>query len=129
MNSQAQQLYIRTQVNTASPGELTLMLFNGCIKYMKQALEGIERKDYASKNLNIKKSQDILDELLITLNMEYEISKNLSALYMFMKEKLFEVNVRLNKDSLQVCIDLLSELRDAWAEAVKSLKHAQKAQA
>jgi flagellar protein FliS len=129
MNSQAQQLYIRTQVNTASPGELTLMLFNGSIKYMKQALDGIRNKDYEAKNVNIKKSQDIIDELLITLDMKYEIAKNLSKLYLFIKEQLFEANAKLNVESLQVSIDLMSELRDAWAEALKSLKNTQKVQA
>lgn len=128
MNSQAQQLYIRTQVNTASPGELTLMLFNGSIKYMKQALDGIRNKDYEAKNVNIKKSQDIIDELLITLDMKYEIAKNLSKLYLFIKEQLFEANAKLNVESLQVSIDLMSELRDAWAEALKSLKSTQKVQ-
>lgn len=95
---------------------------------MKQALDGIRNKDYEAKNVNIKKSQDIIDELLITLDMKYEIAKNLSKLYLFIKEQLFEANAKLNVESLQVSIDLMSELRDAWAEALKSLKNTQKVQ-
>jgi flagellar protein FliS len=122
MRAQAHNQYIQTQVNTAIPGELTLMLYNGCLRFMKQALLDLENNDYEKKNVNINKSQDILDELLITLNYNYEISTNLSALYVFIKEKLFEASIKLNIESLQVSIDLVTDLRDTWAEALKLTK-------
>ncbi|XOK61318.1 flagellar export chaperone FliS [Paenibacillus elgii] len=123
MNQQAQQLYLRTQVSTAAPGELTLLLYNGCIKFMKQAQEALVTKNYSEKNINIKKAQDIIDELMITLNMDYEISKNLKMLYVFIKEQLFEANFKLNMESLETSISLVTELRDTWVEALKSLKN------
>ncbi|KZE77888.1 flagellar protein FliS [Paenibacillus elgii] len=123
MNQQAQQLYLRTQVSTAAPGELTLLLFNGCIKFMKQAQEALVTKNYNEKNVNLKKAQDIIDELMITLNMDYEISKNLKMLYVFIKEQLFEANFKLSMECLETSISLVTELRDTWVEALKILKN------
>jgi flagellar secretion chaperone FliS len=122
MNSQAQQVYIKTQANTAHPGELTLMLYNGCLKFMKQGMESIERREFEAKNNNLQRAIDILDELQITLNMDYEISSNLFSLYAFIKERVVEANIRMNKDSIQVCINLLIELRDTWVQALKQVK-------
>ncbi|MEB3102349.1 flagellar export chaperone FliS [Ferviditalea candida] len=122
MNNQVQNLYAKTQVNTAHPGELTLMLYNGCIKFMKQAIKDTENKDFESKNYHIQRSVDIIDELQITLNMDYEISQNLFRLYTFVKEQLMEANIKLNKGSLESAIHFMSELRDAWAQALKEVK-------
>ncbi|CAM3692624.1 flagellar export chaperone FliS [Cohnella lubricantis] len=119
MNGQAQQAYLQMQVKTASPGELTLMLYNGCIRFMKQAQHCIETRDYAGKNQYIQKAQNIIEELLITLDPQYEISANLADLYRFMQSQLVEANIRLQVDSLQSCINLMTELKDTWAEAVK----------
>jgi flagellar secretion chaperone FliS len=121
--AQAQALYLKMQVNTASPGDLTLMLYNGCIKFMKQGLDALKRKDFEAKNDNIKRAQDIIDELVITLNMKYDIAKQLSALYEFINWQLVEANVKLHEQSLETAIDMVTELRDAWAEANKIVKN------
>ncbi|GIP47425.1 flagellar protein FliS [Paenibacillus sp. J53TS2] len=121
MGQQAQETYLRMQVQTAAPWELTTMLFNGSIKFMKQAKLAIENKDYESKNANIKKTIDILDELLITLNHSYDISKQLQALYNYMKERLFLANTKLSNDYIEECIDLMVELRDTWVQAMKGM--------
>jgi flagellar secretion chaperone FliS len=118
-------MYMNTQINTAHPGELTLMLYNGCLKFMKQAKENIENKNFEAKNNNIKRTLDIIDELQITLDMKYEISHNLFSLYTFIKEKLVEANIGMNKDNLEVCIDLMVQLRDTWAQALKQVKSSQ----
>jgi flagellar secretion chaperone FliS len=122
VNQQAQNLYLTTQIKTASSGELTLLLYNGCLKFMRQALDSIHRKDYSAKNENLKRSQEIIDELMITLNMNYEISHNLYALYQFIKENLIKSNMKMDVESLEYCIKMVQELRDTWAEALKSLK-------
>ncbi|MDO3678814.1 flagellar export chaperone FliS [Paenibacillus ehimensis] len=128
IQQQGQETYLRMQVTTAAPWELTLMLYNGCIKFMKQALDGIQKSDYEAKNMNIKKAIRIIDELIATLDKKYEISKNLDALYVFMKDKLFEANVKLNVEALQVSIELMTDLRDTWVKAMKSLKSPAKVQ-
>lgn len=119
MNQQAQDTYLRMQVNTAAPWELTAMLYNGCIKFMKQAQQGIQMKDYQSKNIYIQKSVDILDELLSTLKMEYEVSKQLFSLYDYMKNRLFQANIQLNESYIQECIELMTELKDTWIQSMK----------
>lgn len=122
MNVQAQNVYLQTKINTSSPGELLLMLYDGCIQFLKKAIKNIESKDYQQKNYFIQNADSILDELIITLNMDYEISEKLLALYVYMKEKLYEANIKLKKESLQEVIDMMTELRGSWAQANQSLK-------
>ncbi|UUZ91211.1 flagellar export chaperone FliS [Paenibacillus sp. P25] len=118
----AHNKYMTTQINTAHPGDLTLMLYNGCLKFMKQAVDNIGQKNYESKNENLKKAMDIIDELVITLNMNYEISHNLYALYQFMRSKLITGNMKMDTDSINDVIRLMTELRDTWAQALKQVK-------
>ncbi|OPH54561.1 flagellar export chaperone FliS [Paenibacillus ferrarius] len=128
MNQQAQATYLRMQVNTAAPWELTTMLFSGCIKFMKQGLMAIENEDFNLKNINIKKAVDILDELTITLNHNYEIADQLGKIYDYVKRRLFHVNFKLDVYALQECIELISELRDTWVMAMKELHGVAKVQ-
>ncbi|OXM86358.1 flagellar export chaperone FliS [Paenibacillus rigui] len=122
MNYRAQQSYLTSQVNTAHPGDLTLMLYNGCIKFMKQAIDSIEKKDYEAKNNYIQRAIDIIDELMITLNMSYPISQNLFSLYQFMKENLIQGNIKLDIQKINVSMNLITELKEAWAQALKQVK-------
>ncbi|WP_152396375.1 flagellar export chaperone FliS [Paenibacillus guangzhouensis] len=121
INHQAQDTYLRMQVQTAAPWELTTLLFNGCIKFMKQTKDAISRQDYELKNTFIKKSVDILDELVITLDRNYEISNQLESLYAYMKERLFQANMSGNADYIDECITLMTDLRDTWVQAMKQL--------
>lgn len=122
MNMQARQAYMQNQVNTVNKSELTLMLYNGCIKFIKQASMDIVNKDYEAKNENLKKAQNIIDELIITLDMQYELSHNLKALYEFIKEQLIRANFWLDQNSLEVSLSMVTELRDTWVEAIKLTK-------
>lgn len=126
---QAQNHYMQTKVQTSSPGQLTLMLYNGCIKFIKLAVQCVEQKDYEGKHTNIVKAQNIIDELQSTLKMEYELSLQLSSLYIYINEKLFEFNVKQDVASAQVCLELVTELRDTWAEALKGLANGGQVQA
>ncbi|MNG33787.1 Flagellar protein FliS [compost metagenome] len=74
------------------------------------------------KHNNFRRAQNIIDELQATLNMEYEISNNLFSLYSFIQEKLSDANIKCDNTAAEYCINLLSELRDTWEEALKSLK-------
>ena len=87
------QQYQEQSVMTASPGELTLMLYNGCIKFINQAKLFIEQKNIEKANNAIIRAQDIIQELMVTLNMDYEISKNLAALYDYMNRRLIDANI------------------------------------
>jgi flagellar biosynthetic protein FliS len=119
MNHQAQDTYLRMQVNTAAPWELTTLLFNGCIKFMKQAVVGIESHQYEVKNTFIKKSIDIIDELLITLNYDYDLSKQLASLYEYMKDKMHQANFKNDVNAIQECIELMTDLKNTWVQSMK----------
>lgn len=121
MNQQAHETYLRMQVNTAAPWELTALLFNGCIKFMKQAMEGINTRNYKMKNDNIKRATDIINELLFTLDKQYEVAHRLTSLYDYMLHKLFIANMKLDTASLTECIELMTELKDTWIQSMKQL--------
>ncbi len=108
--------YKKTQVETANQGKLIVMLYDGCIKFLNIAIENMEPKSYDIVNNNILKAQDIISELLLSLNMNEggEISKNLFNLYMFFKKELLDANVKKDADILIKIVKMLKELREAW---------------
>ncbi len=118
-NPYAQQAYQNNTVNTASPGELTLMLYNGCIKFIKLAKKGIEEKNIEAKNTNIQKAQKIIQELMVTLDPTAEISKQMMPLYDFMHRTLIEANVKNDVAKLNEVEGLVTEFRDTWKEVIK----------
>ena len=74
------QAYQNNSVETASPGELTLMLYNGCIKFIKAGRKAMENKEIEKKNLNIQKAQNIIQELMVTMNQDYAVSQEICLL-------------------------------------------------
>src|SRR5699024_12273278 len=112
------QAYQNNAVNTASGGELTLMLYNSCVKFIRQAMKDVEKKDYEAKNTHIQKEQKIIQELMITLDQEVEISKQLLSLYDFMYNKLTEANVRNNTTTHEEVLDLAIDFRDTWKQVL-----------
>lgn len=120
--NQAQNTYFNTQISTANPGELTLMLYSGCVKFLKLALKSMEAGNFEQKNTYLIKATNIVDELLITLDMKYEISQSLSSLYFYIKELIIKANIKTHQEPLLECIQLVTELRDTWSEALKLVK-------
>lgn len=119
--NKAYQAYQNNAVNTASGGELTLMLYNGCIKFIKQAMKDVEANNYEGKNTNIQKAQNIIRELLITLDPKVEISKQFQPLYEFMLEQLTQANIENDKEKLEQVLELVTEFRNTWKQAL--IKH------
>ncbi|MFZ7944692.1 flagellar export chaperone FliS [Neobacillus sp. 19] len=117
-----QEVYLRNQVNTARPEDLTLMLYNGAIKFLNQAKMAIEKKDIPKANSSLVKTQDIITELMTTLNMDYEISKSLVSLYDYMKNRLIEANIAKDVAAIVEIESMLLELRNTWAMAMKQGK-------
>lgn len=117
-----QEVYLRNQVNTARPEDLTLMLYNGAIKFLNQAKMAIEKKDIPKANSSLVKTQDIITELMTTLNMDYEISKSLVSLYDYMKNRLIEANIAKDVAAIVEIESMLLELRNTWATAMKQGK-------
>jgi flagellar secretion chaperone FliS len=108
--------YKKTQITTANQGKLIVMLYDGVIKFLNIAIENMDPRTYDVANTNIIKAQDIITELLLSLNMKEggEISQNLFNLYMYFKKALLEANIKKNADMVRNVLKLMKELRDAW---------------
>lgn len=113
------QTYRQQSAMTASPGDLTLMLYNGCIKFIRQGILGLEARDFSQANNAILRAQDIIAEFMSTLDMGYELSGNLMELYQFINSLLIEANIKKDGRRLEAALTLVSELRDTWAEVVR----------
>ena len=122
MINNAAEAYKRQQIMTATPEALTLMLYNGCLKFMNEAKDAIEAKQWEQANTCLQKAQNIISEFRITLNMEYEISKQLMPLYNYTYDRLVEGNIKSDTKMVQEAIDIIKELRDAWVQAMKKAR-------
>lgn len=122
MVNNAAEAYKRQQILTATPEALTLMLYNGCLKFMTEGMEHIEKKDYEQANTAIQKAEKIISEFRITLNMDYEISHQLMPLYNYTYDRLVEGNIKSDKAMIQEAFNIIKELRDAWAQAMKKAR-------
>jgi flagellar secretion chaperone FliS len=120
--------YQTNSVTTASPGELTLMLYNGCLKFMKLARKGIEEKNIELKNTNLQKAQNIISELMVTLNMDLEVSKNLMSMYDYINRQLMEVNIKNDLDILTEVEGYVTEFRDTWKQVIQLNRQQQHSQ-
>ncbi|WP_342559377.1 flagellar export chaperone FliS [Metasolibacillus sp. FSL K6-0083] len=117
--------YKQNSVTTASPGELTLMLYNGCLKFLVKSKRAIEEKKFEEKNTNILKAQAIIAELMSTLNMDIEISKQMLPLYEYMNRRLIEANTKNDLAILEEVEGLVTEFRDTWKEVLKITRQQQ----
>ncbi|MEK4228447.1 flagellar export chaperone FliS [Solibacillus sp. FSL H8-0538] len=117
--------YKQNSVTTASPGELTLMLYNGCLKFLTKAKKAIEEQDIQEKNLNLQKSQAIIAELMSTLNMDMEISKQMMPLYEYINRRLIEANLKNDVAIIVEVEGLVSEFRDTWKEVLRITRQKQ----
>ncbi|WEA39928.1 flagellar export chaperone FliS [Lysinibacillus fusiformis] len=118
-NLTAQNAYKQNSVTTASPGELTLMLYNGCLKFLNKAKQAIQEKKIQEKNTNLIKAQAIISELMATLNMDIEISKQMLPLYEYMNHRLVEANIQNDVAVIEEVEGLVTEFRDTWKEVIR----------
>ncbi len=117
--------YQTNSIKTATPQELTFMLYNGLVRFIKMSIQGIEEKNVEnSNNYNIR-AQDILSEFMLTLDYKYEVSSNLLALYDYMRRRLIEANIKKDIDIMKEVLGFAEELRDTWAQAMKIAKQQQ----
>ena len=111
--------YRSNHVETADPKQLIIMLYDGALRFLDKALGTIEDyKQYDEANRNILRAQDIITELMVSLDMDRggEIANNLMSLYSFMKKELLEANVNKEKKGVQQVIKMLTELKEAWEQ-------------
>lgn len=119
MSLNAYQMYKKTQVATASQGDLLLMLFDGAIRFANQGRQCIVEQDMEQANVKLLRAQDILTELMISLDLDQgEIAENLYQLYNFIYELLVEANIKKDVDLIDQAVRFLTELRDTWRQVV-----------
>lgn len=112
-----QQRYQQSSVQTASPAKLLLMLYDGAIRFVKIGIEGIEQHDIEKTNTNLSKAQSIINELICTLNFDYEVSNSLQRLYEYMNYLLIQANTKKEKEPAEEALGYLMDLRMTWQSA------------
>ena len=117
------QQYKNSKILTASPAELTLMLYDGCIKFCNMAVMAINAKDYPAANQNIRKAERIIGEFQMTLDHKYEVAKDFDNIYDYVLRRLHEANVAKDTEILGECITHMRSLRDTWKEVMKQTGH------
>ncbi|MET1029633.1 flagellar export chaperone FliS, partial [Domibacillus tundrae] len=119
------QAYANNSVNTASPGDLTLMLYNGCIKFIRYAEKAMKENNIEQKNTNVQKAQAIIRELSITLKTDTDLAKNMLSLYEFLHERLVEANIKNDPAILKEVEEFVTEFRDTWKQVIQENRRIQ----
>ena len=119
----AYSAYAKNKITTASPTELTLMLYDGAIKFCNIAIEAIEKKDYKKANTNIQKAEKIIGELQGTLDFKYPVAKDFDRVYSYLMMRLIKANMKKDTEILEEVLRHLHEMRDAWKEVMQKTKN------
>lgn len=122
MLANAALTYQNNKVNTAKPAELTLMLYEGAIKFCNMAVIGMEEHDLSKANLNIKKVERIITHLRATLDFKYPVAKDFDRVYDYIYERLVAANVRKDASILQEVLEHIRGMRDTWKEVMKATR-------
>lgn len=115
----AAQLYQQNSVNTASPAKLTLMLYDGAIKFCNIAKEAMAENNFEKTNLNLQKAEKIIVELRVTLDMKYPVSQEFDAVYDYIYRRLVEANMRKDNEILEEALKHIKTMRDTWKEVMR----------
>ena len=113
------QQYNNSKILTASPAELTLMLYEGAIKFCNIAIMGIEQKDMQKAHTNIMKAQRIINHLRVTLDMKYPVAQDFERIYVYLEQRLVEANMKKYKEILEEVLTHLRSVRDTWKEVMR----------
>lgn len=119
------QMYQDNAVNTASGAELTMMLYNGCIKFIKHAKKNMNEQEYEAKNVNIQKAQNIIQELMLTLDPGVELSNQILPLYEYMLYQLKKGNIDNDITLLDEALSYAIEFRDTWKNVIRQTRQNQ----
>ncbi len=114
--------YSNSKILTASPAELTLMLYEGAIKFCNIAIMGIEQGNIEKAHNNIMKTQRIIEEFKATLNHDYPVAKDFDAVYDYLLKRLVLANLHKDKEILEEVLKHLRTMRDTWKEVMRRAK-------
>jgi flagellar protein FliS len=110
--------YNNSKILTASPAELTLMLYDGAIKFTNIAIVAIEKNDIEKAHNNIRKTENIIIEFQSSLDQRYPVSKDFDAVYTYLRQRLHEANLKKDPEILEEILKHLRTMRDAWKEVM-----------
>ena len=111
--------YNNSRILTASPAELTLMLYEGAIKFCNIAIVAVEQKDIEKAHLHITKVEKIIDYFRQTLDMKYPVAQDFERVYPYLSQRLVEANIKKDKDILEEVNEHLRSMRDTWKEVMR----------
>ena len=111
--------YNNSKILTASPAELTLMLYEGAIKFCNIAIAAIEQKDIEKAHTNIVKTERIIEHFRLTLDMKYEVAKDFDRVYEYLLRRLLQANIKKDKEILEEVNEHLRSMRDTWKEVMR----------
>ena len=118
--NQGYAAYANNKIMTASPAELTLMLYEGAIKFANLAIAGIEEKDIQKAHTNIMKVERIIEEFQATLNHKYPVAKDFDNVYNYLLIRLKEANVKKDKEIMEEVLKHLRTMRVTWKEVMRT---------
>lgn len=116
-----QDAYLAQKVMNAKPQELTMMLYEGMVRFIKLAKYYLSKNDMEKTNENSIKAQNIVRELRATLNMDYDISHDLDRLYDFLYNELVSGNMNKNEANFNNALEISEDLAGTWREAMKNM--------
>lgn len=111
--------YQNSKIQTATPSELTLMLYDGVIKFCNIAILAIEEQDITKSNMNIIKAEKIIVELRSTLDFKYPVAKDFDNIYDYVYRRLVEANIKKDKEIMEEVLTHLRGIRDTWKEVMR----------
>lgn len=111
--------YNNSKILTASPAELTLMLYEGAIKFGNIAIMAIEEKNIEKAHINIVKTQKIIDHFRMTLDMSYEVAQDFERVYSYLADRLVQADVYKDKEIMEEVCTHLRSMRDTWKEVMR----------
>lgn len=118
-NKQGYAAYENNRIMTATPAELTLMLYEGAIKFCNIAIVAVEKKDIEKAHINIVKVQNIITEFQATLDHKYSVAQDFDNVYTYLQQRLLEANVKKDAEILEEVLKHLRTMRDTWKEVMK----------
>ena len=115
----AAALYKGNRINTASPAELTLMLYDGAVKFCNIAIDALNQNDIVKANENLIKAQKIIVEFRMTLDFKYDVAQQFDIVYDYIYRRLVEANIKKDKDIVEEALGHIRTMRDTWKEVMR----------
>ena len=111
--------YKKTSVNTMTKAELLILLFDEAIKKLNRSKVLMEQGDFQNAKINLEKTRNIFIYLTVNLDEKYEMSQELSDMYMFFNAEIIKASSMKSTKYIDEILPMVKELRDTWEEADK----------